>query len=83
MKAKLERKYDFHEGVEVSENNINKWHKQVLDKLQEDPECKSFTIRSGNSFVTGKRSENDEIDIFEITKGYKHFNYKLEEDENN
>lgn len=66
---------DFHNGKQVSDEEIKEYHKQVLDEMTKDKNCSRVYIRAGNTFILGLRSGNV-IDIFEFNSGYKEYSYE-------
>ena len=75
--ATLINQFDFSIGKKVSKRQIKEWHKRVLIELKNGNQ---ISLRaSGNSIVIGVRNDGEEpnIEIYEITSGYKCFNYDL------
>jgi hypothetical protein len=72
---KLVATYDHADGAVISRERVDKWHEEILQKFKDDPLAVRTAARSGNSMVIGIRYDDGEINIFEITKGYKVFTY--------
>ena len=67
---------DYNNGVQVSKEVVNDWHNDIFEYLNTAPSG-AFNFRmSGNSAVIGYKHD-DEIVMFEITNGFKHFEYDL------
>jgi hypothetical protein len=58
--------YNFHNGVDISDDEINNWIKKCIDQLENDKEESYASIASGNTMVIVKR----------------YYDYNYEEDEN-
>ena len=69
--------HDFHNGNQVTDENIDRWHKEVLQGLR-DNDVDVCMSRSGNGFVIGiEYKEDKEIVILEVSNGYRYYRYKM------
>jgi len=66
--------HDFHKGVQIDRATIAGWHKELLEKMSNDPEQNYSFIASGNSLVLAHRNGHG-VDICEFTSGYMEYTY--------
>ena len=79
MKTKLENMYSFEKGEQVSDEQIEKWHKNILSYLKGSKgKFDVNRISSGNGFVIGIKSDNL-IEVYEVKSGYVEYEYEYEE----
>lgn len=81
MKVKDKLFYSFKDGSQVSQKQIDKWHKESLDYLLEHKKSKFYFSNSGNGLVIAlkfKTDEGREIRIYEVDSGYTETTYEVE-----
>jgi len=72
----LIRDYDFNDGVIVSKQRIDNWHREVVEKLKDQKNNSWSSVASGNSIVIGYKNGDGDITVYEVTNGYKVFEYE-------
>lgn len=65
--------YDFSNGVDINDNQINVWIKQCIDYINEENTNFSF-IASGNAKVIVFKFDDGEYEV-NVIKDYKGYNY--------
>jgi len=72
--------YNFHGGVQVTKDDIERWHKDILASFEKESASEYHHIRSGNGMVIGRRNrETGTIEIFEVSRGYEVYTYEPSE----
>lgn len=76
--------YDYTNGLNISNEIINEWIKDCIDRLESNIENNHALISSGNTMVEVSRlyyDENDERYYYEVTvaKGYSQKSVGLEQ----
>ena len=82
---RLFHSFDFATGVKIRSGEIRHWHEQAIKYFEDNPGGEVFIHASGNSIVIAikRREKEDEkgVRLYEITNGYKIFEYELLSDE--
>jgi hypothetical protein len=66
--------YSFEDGVQVTDDNIARWHNEILEELRAGANDDVAYRRSGNGMVIGIRGDEG-IQVYEFKNGYMYYNY--------
>lgn len=78
QKNKVTRfKFDFHDGVQIKQTEIDRWHDEMFKELQGNKEFE--LIASGNSMVFAYKQKDGKIIINEFSSGYVQYQYDVVE----
>jgi hypothetical protein len=62
--------FDFGNGVDISNDEINKWIKEMVDELEENNNCHSLGRSTGNTYVRVNRDDCTKYRVL-VTKNYQ------------
>lgn len=62
--------FDFANGVNVSNEDINNWVKEIVEILETDDRCNGLGRSAGNAYVRVDRDECGKYRVF-VTKNYQ------------
>lgn len=68
--------YDFRGGAGIGIDRLDKWKKEAIQFLLENPDSGYYFIGSGRAFVLATMDEDGEITIKEVTDGYTEYIYR-------
>jgi mRNA-degrading endonuclease RelE of RelBE toxin-antitoxin system len=62
--------FDFSNGYNIADDQINEWIKEMVEELDDNPECYGLGKSTGNTYVRVDRDDVAKYRVF-VTKNYQ------------